>query len=90
MGDCNQQFKKKNMLTSLMYGGIGYGSVCVPHKITDMLIIIAFPPLYVILEQRKQNKYNFKEIFLNLFLTSLFYFPGFIHALNILKTKKKP
>ena len=89
MTKCNEQFEKKSMLTSLIYGGMGYGSICVPHSVSDMLIIIAFPPLYIILEQRKQNKYNFKQIFLNIFLTSLFYFPGFIHALDILKTKKK-
>ena len=89
MKECNKQFKNKTIASSFMYGGLGYGKVCVSNNISDILILIAFPPLFVILNQKKQKKYDFIEILTSIFLTSLFYFPGFIHALNILKTKKK-
>tara|TARA_B100000035_G_C20546874_1_gene356492 strand:- start:134 stop:406 length:273 start_codon:yes stop_codon:yes gene_type:complete len=89
MKECNKQFKKKTLASSFIYGGLGYGKVCVSNKISDMLMIIAFPPLFVFFHQKKRKKYDFIQLLTSIFLTSLFYFPGFIHALSIMKTKKK-
>ena len=89
MVECNKKYKKKTLVKSFMSGGIGYGTLCIPGTFADLLIIIVFPPLFVILNQIKKGYFNFKEIIVNILLTSLFYFPGFLHALNILKTKKK-
>ena len=89
MGKCNNKFKNKNLATSIMYGGLGYGSLCIPDKITDVILIILFPPLYIIVNQIQKKYFDFKEIIINIILTSMFYFPGFIHALHIMKKRRK-
>ena len=94
-------YKEKKLLDKFMSGGFGYGVVCLPYSLFEIILIIIFPPIYVIFKQitnyKKEKKkgkdvyiiqyINFKEIIMNLILTSLFYIPGFIHALT-LKTKQ--
>lgn len=94
-------YKEKKLLDKFMSGGFGYGVVCLPYSLFEIILIIIFPPIYVIFKQitnyqkeKKKGKdvyiiqyINFKEIIMNLILTSLFYIPGFIHALT-LKTKQ--
>ena len=75
--------KKKEYLESILNGGIGYGKLCIPKWIVDLLLIVLFPPLYVIIYQLKQPVFDIKPIIANIILTSCFYFPGFIHAVNI-------
>ena len=94
-------YKRKSLVDKFMSGGFGYGIVCLPYNLIEIILIIIFPPIYVVFKQvnnyrRNKNKgkdvylikyINFREIILNLILTSLFYIPGFIHALT-LKTKQ--
>lgn len=94
-------YKEKKMVDKFMRGGFGYGVACIPKSLIDIILIIIFPPIYVVYKQiisykkakkRGKNVYiihyiNIKEILMNVFLTSLFYIPGFIHALT-LKTKQ--
>ena len=77
-----------NLADQFINGGIGYGSICMPDSLLDMIIVIIFPPMYVILYQIKQKKMNMGQLILNFVLTSFFYFPGFIHAMYIMKQKK--
>ena len=94
-------FKEKKLVDQFMSGGMGYGKVCLPYNFFEIILIIIFPPIYVVFKQvlnyKKQKSkgkdvyliqyINFKEIIINIILTSLFYFPGFIHAL-LLKTRQ--
>ena len=38
----------KSITDALIDGGLGYGKLCIPSKIVDLLSIIVFPTLYVI------------------------------------------
>ena len=83
----------QNIVTAMKSGGLFYGRLCIPIFIIDMLLIIVCPPIYVILYQIKRSKgtipdvekekFDIFPIITNMILTSCFYFPGFIHALNI-------
>ena len=86
---------EKSLYDKFMNGGLGYGSICMPNYITDLLLIIIFPPIWVILHQYKNYKktlnfksINIRQIMISFILTSLFYFPGFIHALHIMNNKQ--
>ena len=82
----------------IVYGGLGYGNVCLPTHLFDIIITVIFPPLGIIF-----SKLDFLDTFpwihwgtLDLvisgiseivscfFLTMLFYIPGLIYALNTL------
>lgn len=73
----------KSITDALINGGLGYGKLCIPSKIVDLISIIVFPPLYVFVYQLKTKKYDMVQVITNLILTTCFYFPGFIHALYI-------
>lgn len=89
--------KSKNIVHAMKSGGLFYGRICVPRFLVDMLLIIVCPPIYVLLYEIKRSKgtipgvakekFDILPIITNIVLTSCFYFPGFIHALNI-KHKK--
>ena len=76
-----------NIVHAMKSGGLFYGRLCIPK------FIIVCPPIYVILYQIKRSKgtipdvekekFDIFPIITNMILTSCFYFPGFIHALNI-------
>lgn len=68
---------------AILYGGMGYGKVCIPKNLTDFIIMITYPPAYIFLVQKSQGFDNIKDIVISFVLTSLFYFPGLIHALRI-------
>lgn len=87
--ECVDTDNNKSLYHKFMDGGLGYGSLCVPNLILDLILIIIFPPIYVIAYQIQNKKMDVGQIMLNFMLTSLFYFPGFIHALSIMKNKDK-
>ena len=94
-------YKERKLIDKFMSGGFGYGVLCLPYNLIEIILIIIFPPIYVVFKQvsnyQKQKKkgkdvyliqyINFREIITNILLTSLFYIPGFIHALT-LKTRQ--
>lgn len=86
---CTNKYKDTSLYTKFMEGGLGYGSLCVPNIILDLILIIIFPPIYVISYQVQTKKMNMTQIIVNFILTSLFYFPGFIHALSVMRNKDK-
>jgi len=61
--------------------------ICVPTVLKDLLILIVFPPLWVFLKEvtSKDSFPNIYNIILNIILTSIFYFPGLIHAMTIMR-----
>ena len=68
-----------------MSGGVNEGSLCIPYNILDFIMIVIFPPLWVFIKELKSDNpmSNFIRIFICFILTSLFYFPGLMYALNI-------
>jgi len=80
----------------LVYGGLGYGNVCMPTHIFDIIITVIFPPLGIILDKLDfltgfpyihwgtLNKLieGLNEIITCLVLTMCFYVPGLVYALN--------
>ena len=74
---------KRSMYSTFMYGGMGYGSICIPDLFIDLIFIILFPPFYVFKHQKSRNFDNIIQILINFMLTCCFYFPGLIHALFV-------
>lgn len=46
------------------------------------------PPLYVFIHEFRKGFENPMNIFRNLILTGIFYFPGFMHAMFLLTTEQ--
>ena len=61
------------------------GSICYPSMLKDILIMVLFPPLWVILKEvyAPEPMKNFIRIVFSFVFTSCFYFPGLIHAMGI-------
>jgi len=75
------------MADQARYGGMNEGAICVPSVLGPMIMALIFPPIFVIMhELRKDSKHtNINNIFMSLLLTSLFYFPGLIHSMNLIR-----
>lgn len=80
----------------LLYGGLGYGNICLPTHLFRVLLTIIFPPLGIIIKHVKliddfpwidisDFLINIGEFIKSLILTSFFYIPGLIYSLNQLK-----
>lgn len=80
---CQELPPPKKLGDAFVSGGMWYGSLCLPKFLTDLILIIIFPPLYIIIHQKKQGFPDYTMIIKNFILTCLFYFPGMIHALYI-------
>tara|TARA_B100000989_G_C19477296_1_gene443502 strand:+ start:307 stop:618 length:312 start_codon:yes stop_codon:yes gene_type:complete len=78
-------FDDQSAFSKMMDGGIGYGTVCLPAELPKYIIMVIFPPLYVIMDQYKKGFPRFDKIIVSIVLTSLFYFPGLLHALSIIE-----
>ena len=57
---------------------------CYPSNLFDYLLALIMPPLYVIIHEARKGFTNPMNIFRNLILTGMFYFPGFMHAMFLL------
>ncbi len=85
--DCNAEQEEMRgdgtpkLRDAIFEGGLGYGKVCVPTSLTDFVMMILYPPAYIFFVQRDRGFANIWQILISFVLTSLFYFPGLIHAL---------
>lgn len=79
-------------LDKLLYGGFGYGKICVPDELPHIVLAIVFPP-FSILWNYHLGLYTLwetiKKFIICLFLTMLFYFPGLIYAINEISCRAK-
>ena len=79
-------------IDKLMYGGFGYGKVCVPDELPNIIMAIVFPPASIIWNYTI-GVYDLwttiKKFIICLFLTFLFYFPGLIYAINEISCRAK-
>ena len=57
--------------------------ICYPTQMLDYIIILIMPPIYVIIHESRKGFKDPFNIFKNLILTSIFYFPGFMHAMYL-------
>ena len=94
-------YSKDSLAYKFVNGNIGYGSICISDNIIDYILLILFPPIYVITFQIKNyissketdnnkllDNLDVGQIITSLILTSCFYFPGLLHAFYI-KTNKE-
>jgi len=85
-GQCSiTDYDNQSLSDKLMDGGLGYGSICFPQEIGKYILLIIFPPLYVLIQQWNSGFDRIDRILVNFLLTSFFYFPGLLHALSLLK-----
>ena len=76
-----------------IYGGLGYGTFCLPTNLFRIIFTVIFPPLgvfmgYIIntfpfVDFPKLIK-NIDKIIYSFILTMLFYIPGLIYSLSII------
>lgn len=82
-----------------LYGGIGYGYICLPKNTLRVLLSFIFPPFSIILHHLEIkdtfpyitkngiiNLYNnLGDVVYSIFLTCLFWIPGFLYSLQKIK-----
>ena len=77
--------RDNDLANSYISGGFGFGKVCLPtERITNLLILFIYPPMFIILAERKKGfkNINMRTILTSFILTTMFYFPGLIHGLH--------
>tara|TARA_A100001035_G_scaffold242649_1_gene209285 strand:+ start:82 stop:507 length:426 start_codon:yes stop_codon:yes gene_type:complete len=62
-------------------GGFGFGKLCLSKEFTRLIILIIFPPAYVIINENETGFKNKGAIIMSFVMTCLFYFPGLIYTL---------
>tara|TARA_B100000902_G_scaffold389974_1_gene438103 strand:+ start:2272 stop:2607 length:336 start_codon:yes stop_codon:yes gene_type:complete len=79
------------LIERVMYGGMGYGTFCLPTHLFRIIFSIIFPPLGVIFNfitdefpfiDFKMLMENINEVVYVFILTAIFYIPGLIYALT--------
>jgi uncharacterized membrane protein YqaE (UPF0057 family) len=81
----DDKIQTRSLYDKFMYGGMGYGLFCVPKELPKYIIMIIFPPLAVFIEEMNNGFQNVGRIIINFILTSFFYFPGLLHAMNVIR-----
>mgnify|MGYP003990468527 FL=1 len=80
----------------VLYGGLGYGNICLPTHLFRVILTIIFPPLGILIKHVKMIDdfpwIDLTEFIMNIgefiqatLLTAFFYIPGLIYSLNQLK-----
>lgn len=80
----------------VLYGGLGYGNICLPTHLFRIISTIIFPPLGIVIKFIKVTDVfpwidlgdllmNIPKLIKSLMLTAFFYVPGLIYSLNELK-----
>ena len=65
---CPNKDKNTSLYYKFIRGGLAYGSLCIPDIFLDLILIIIFPPIFVIYYQIKQKKMDIGQILLNFVL----------------------
>uniref|UniRef100_A0A6C0HLG1 Uncharacterized protein n=1 Tax=viral metagenome TaxID=1070528 RepID=A0A6C0HLG1_9ZZZZ len=93
------------LFDKVMYGGLGFGSFCVPTNLFKVLFTVIFPPLgevinivgdfvidqfpYITYDSLKAIAENLNRIIYSFVLTSMFYIPGLIYTLSNISCNKQ-
>ena len=77
------------MASQLRYGGMNQQPICIPSVLGPMLMCFLFPPLFVLVHEisKPSGKQNFINLFVNFLLTTMFYFPGLIHGMQLMRSE---
>ena len=72
---------------AIKHGGMNQSPICVPSVLGPMIMCFVFPPLFVMAHELFKDPVhrNLNNILISFLLTSLFYFPGLLHAMNLLR-----
>ena len=77
-----------------IYGGLGYGTFCLPTNLFRIIATILFPPLGIFMGYITNNFpfidfekliYGLDKIIYSFVLTMMFYIPGLIYSLSEIK-----
>jgi len=87
---CNELTVKCNTQIEHEGGGVethGEDSFCFSSQLKDIFLVVIFPPLWIIIKESNSVVpfKNAMRIVVSLVLTSCFYFPGLIHAMNVMR-----
>ena len=58
-------------------------ALCYPAQLPDFILAMIMPPLYAFIHEYRKGFSDPINIFKNIILTSIFYFPGFMHAMYL-------
>ena len=75
------------MADQARYGGINQQPICVPSVLGPMIMCFVFPPVFVLFHELRKDdgKQNLNNVLISFILTSMFYFPGLIHGMNLIR-----
>ena len=80
-------------MDKILTGGLGYGKLCIPDEMPQIILAMVFPPLSIIYNYKMGNYTGIPEFIYRFFicfmLTMFFYFPGLIYAINDLECRAK-
>ena len=79
-------------LDKILYGGFGYGKICIPDELPAVILAIVFPPSSILWNYHL-GVYTLwetiKKFLICFLLTTIFYFPGLIYAINEISCRAK-
>jgi len=75
------------LIAAAAHGGMNQSPICVPSVLGPMMLCFIFPPFFVIAHEllKDARHRNLNNILVSFLLTSLFYFPGLMHGMNLLR-----
>ena len=74
--------------SNLSNGGLTSSPICIPSQLGDLVIMTIYPPIYVFMnEYYHPEPFNIMKIIISFILTCFFYFPGLVHALELMRTR---
>ena len=79
-------------IDKVLYGGFGYGKVCIPDELPQIVLAVIFPPFSIIWNWYAGLYTLWKTIYkftICLLLTMFFYVPGLIYAINDLACRAR-
>ena len=79
-------------IDKVINGGFGYGKVCIPDELPQVILAVIFPPLSIIWNWYVGLYPIWKTIYkfiVCLLLTMFFYIPGLIYAINDLACRAR-
>jgi len=79
-------------IDKVMNGGFGYGKVCIPDELPQIILAVIFPPFSILWNWYIGLYTIWKTIYkfiICLVLTMCFYIPGLIYAINDLSCRAR-
>ena len=68
-------------MDKFLNGGYLEEEFTIPYTIFDFIVIVLFPPIYIIVKEYQTGFKSFHKIIYSIILTGLGYFPGLIYSI---------